>query len=77
MTTWLTFFRLWRIAHPSGPDEQAKIAKVSLEPEEDVNRSHKMLFKLKLVKIALMQDLRTCMARVTPSLQQAEASAHG
>lgn len=77
MNIWLVFFRFYRIAHPSGPDEKVKIAKVLSKSEDDVNRYKEMLFNLKFIKTNLMQDLRTCMVRVTPSLLQAEASAHG
>lgn len=66
MNIWLVFFSFYRIAHPSGPDEKVKIAKVLLKSEEDVNRSQEMLFKLKFIKTTLMRDLRTCMVRVTP-----------
>lgn len=75
VTIGLQFFKSYRIAHPSDPNEQVGIAKVLLKSEEDVNRSQETLAKLKSLKTALMQDLLTGKVRVTPLLQAAEETA--
>lgn len=59
------------------PKEQARIVSALREIDRELESSRASNIKLQSLKTALMQDLLTGKVRVTPLLQQAEATSHG
>jgi type I restriction enzyme S subunit len=59
------------------PKEQARIVSALREIDRELESERASNIKLQSLKTALMQDLLTGKVRVTPLLQQAEATSHG